>query len=127
MLHPGEVAPFEGVLLSTPVVAELAATLDQCMSTVDAEKANTAAQVAVERKACEARVKVIEDTAKEREAVLKAALDASQAKEREAAAATTDAEIGRYFWAAGGVAAGLVVGIVVGGGVILYLDATTRR
>ncbi len=108
------------MFLTSPLAAELAAKLDQCLSQIDLEIENGQKLVKIEQDACTQRVVVVTSTAASREALLKEALEKEQKRARDAAAETAGAEMGQWLWGAGGVAAGLVVGALVGGGAVFY-------
>lgn len=110
----GDAAPFEGVLLTTPMAAELATKFQQCLGTVDAERARATELIAIEKKACEARLNVIEETSTAKLRVMREALDAAQSKARE----EQDKQI---MFAVGGSALGVLLGVILGGGTALYL------
>jgi hypothetical protein len=128
VLRKGQAAPIDGVFLTSALAAELAAKLDQCLSQIDVEVANGQKLVKIEQDACAQRVAVVTQTAASREALLKEALQKEQERAQAAAAETAGAEMGQWLWGAGGVAMGLVVGALVGGGAVFYFTtaAPTR-
>lgn len=111
------------MFLTSPLAADLAAKLDQCLSQIDVEKDTAKKLVKAEQDACAARVKVMAETAASREVVLNEALQKAQKQTKDAAAETAGAEMGQWLWGAGGVAGGLVVGALVGGGLVFYFTA----
>lgn len=111
----------DGVLLTAPLAAEVAAKLDQCLSTLDEEKRHGAKLLQIEKDACAQRAAVAATTAKEREALLQAQIQREQKRTQEVAAEVAQAETGQVLWAVGGAAGGFLVGVIVGGAAVLYL------
>ena len=125
VIRTGQKAPFDGVLLTTPFAAELAAKLDGCLATVDAERERADKIQAIERSACAAKLEIAADAAKAKQQAIQDVLTATQAKELACTEALGQEEAKHWFWAAGGVAAGLVTGALVGVGATMYFVLST--
>lgn len=120
VLRKGQPAPIDGVFLTSPFAAELAASLDQCLARLDEEKAHGQRLVKIEQEACTQRVQIVTSTAASREALLKEALEKEQKRAQDIAAQTANAEAAQWLWGAGGVGIGVLVGAVVTGGAVFY-------
>ena len=122
VVKKGDTVPMDGVLLSAPRAASVAAKLDQCLAPLESETKHSARLVDIERSTCDRKVKIIMDTALEREALLHGQVMREQNRTKEVAAEAAQAEAEQLVWAFGGAAVGLLVGAVVGGALVLYLQ-----
>lgn len=121
VLNIGATAPFTGVLLTTPLAAELAARMQQCLATIDAEKEKAQKLIELEQKTCADKLAVVERAEKEKQDILKAALKKSQERELALDEALAQEQASHIFWAVGGAAGGALLGISLTAGAVLYL------
>ena len=121
-LHIGDPAPFAGVLMSTPLAIQYKTTLDAATAKLEEEKRYCSEQARISAAASTEAQKILKDSAAQREALLQKALDKEQERSRQEARETSQAESAQILWAAGGVAIGLVVGVVAGGAAVVYLS-----
>lgn len=121
VLNSGAPAPFAGVLLTTPLAAELAARMQQCLATIDAEKEKAQKLIELEQKTCVDKLAVVERVEKEKQDILKAALKKSQERELDLDEALAQEQANHLLWAVGGAAGGVLLGISLTAGAVLYL------
>jgi hypothetical protein len=108
--------------MTIPMAIAMKAKLDQAVAQIDEEKVFCAEQRSITQQACAKKQQVLKEEAAAREALLRAALVKEQEFSQAQAKAAGEQEMQRYLWAAGGIGAGLVVGVVIGAGGLLYLQ-----
>ncbi len=124
-MKKGEEARFDGVLLTTPMAVSLDVGMKEVLDKLDEERAFSKEALALEAASCVAAVAAVRAQSEAREALLTKALADEQARAVTAAKETSKEESGHVLWAAGGIAAGLVVGLVAGAGTVMYLTLAT--
>jgi hypothetical protein len=95
-------------------------SLDESLAKLDEQKDFCKKRLAIQEDGHDGEVKVLEESCKEKEAALKAALVAEQERAQQAAKETADEQSMHALWAAGGAVGGLLLGAIVGGGLVLY-------
>ena len=121
----GTPAPLTGLVLSYPLARSLKDNLDRCTATVAEEKRYCDVSLDLARTAEAKRLAVQESEAQSREALLKAALATEQGKEKKMAEENGQQETERWLFAAGGVGAGVLVGLIAGA-VLVVVYVPTR-
>lgn len=107
------------------MAAGLKSSLDEAVAKLDEEKIYCDNRIGLEKQAKVDALKVAADDAAAREALLRKSLADSQKQTRDAAKQTSDEQFMHLVWGAGGIGVGLLVGVVVGGGLVIYLSHAT--
>ncbi len=121
LIEKGAVSPLTGVVMTPDMAIALKTTLDACISQVDAQQAYYNERLGIEETACAKKLSVVEATAKERETLIQNALKAEQERSKQLAEETAKTEAAHWLWAAGGVGVGVLVGIGVTTGALVYV------
>lgn len=106
--------------MTVPMATALKRSLDLCMAQVDEEQRFRIEMLDLSSKTCDEAKAVLVANGRQREAALKAALADEQERSRKAAEEIATEQFMHPLWAAGGVLGGILLGVLVGGGVVLY-------
>ena len=117
----GEIAPYDGILLSLPLAKRANAELDAAKQLVKEEERFCAARLTIEQRACVKKQVEWEAVAEERTATLNNAIKYEQERAVALAKQVADAESDHVLWALGGAGAGVLVGAVATAAVTVYL------
>jgi hypothetical protein len=106
--------------MTTSMALALNARLDEAVAKVDEEKRYCAERLAIEKTAAEAKLSVVEDTAAQREALVRDELNAEGLRTQRALEQVEYEKNQHWLYGTGGVVGGVLVGVVVTGAVLIY-------